>query len=187
MKHGLAISKPVVDIDGEGEVEGFEDESPAELFKPVAKKVLRRKSSERIDVSHLLKVNMCYAMSYVACYAIGVWLTTFAVAGNSQTTTIFEAKFGWTEDETILYNSIISTSSQVGLAAGCFAGGPLINRGRRRGALIANLIGIVSSAITMVGTVPFLTLGRLLLGLAAGVYNVIFGKMICETMPEKLA
>ena len=138
-------------------------------------------------MSHLLKVNMCYAMSYVACYAIGVWYTTFSLTGNSQTTTVFEAKFGWDEDETTLNNTIISSSAIVGLSIGSFLGGPLIKIGRRKGAIIANLIGIVSAAITMAGTTPFLTIGRFFLGIAAGMYNVIFGKMIVETMPEKLS
>ena len=39
----------------------------------------------------------------------------------------------------------------------------------------------------MIGTVPFLTIGRLLLGVAAGVYNVVFGKMIVENMSTQLA
>ena len=109
------------------------------------------------------------------------------MAGNAQTTTVFEAKFGWTTDETILYNTIISSSAIVGLAIGSFLGGPMIKTGRRKSAIIANILGIVSSLITMIGTTPFLTFGRLLLGVAAGIYNVIFGKMIIENMPEKLA
>ena len=39
----------------------------------------------------------------------------------------------------------------------------------------------------MVGSTPFLTLGRLLLGIAAGLYNVIFGKVILENLPAELA
>ena len=105
-------------------------------------KLMRRQSSERTDVSHLLKVNMWYTMSYVLCYALGVNYSTFALAGNAQTTKVFEAKFGWDEYETILYNTIISSSAIVGLAIGSFLGGPLIKIGRRRGAIIANIIGI---------------------------------------------
>ena len=130
---------------------------------------------------------MCYTMSYLSCYALGVWYCTFALSGNAQTTPIFEAKFGWTEDETTLYNTIISSSAIVGLTIGSFLGGPLIKIGRRKGAIIANIIGIVGPAICMIGTTPFLTIGRLLLGVAAGVYNVIFGKMIVENTPVKLA
>ena len=121
------------------------------------------------------------------CYALGVWHTSFALSGNSQTTAIFQAKFGWSEDETIHYNTIISSMAIVGLTLGSFIGGPLIKNGRRKGAIIANVVAIVSSGIAMIGTVPFLTTGRFLLGVAAGIYNVIFGKMIVETMPEKSA
>ena len=126
-------------------------------------------------------------MSYVSCYALGVWYTTFALTGNSQTTPIFEAKFGWNEDETIFYNTIISSAAIIGLSIGSFLGGPLIKIGRRKGAIIANIIGILSALITMIGTTPFLVIGRLFLGVAAGAYNVIFGKMIVENMPESLA
>ena len=138
-------------------------------------------------MSHLLRVNRAYALSYVACYALGVWHTSFALTGNAQTTAIFEARFGWTGDETIHYNTVISSASIVGLTVGSFLGGPLIRRGRRKGAIIANVLGIISSGIAMIGTVPFLIFGRFVLGIAAGVYNVIFGKMVIETMPEKSA
>ena len=39
----------------------------------------------------------------------------------------------------------------------------------------------------MLATVPTLTMGRVLTGIAAGVANVCFGKMITENMPEKTA
>ena len=94
---------------------------------------------------------------------------------------------GWTEQETIYYNTIISSSSIVGLVIGSFAGGPLIKCSRRRGAIIANLMGIASSSFSMLGTIPFLIIGRSFCGFAAGMYNVIYGKMILENLPEQLA
>ena len=100
------------------------DKDEKEVFGP--RKVLKQQSSERTDVSHLLKVNMCYAMSYFMMYGLGVWYTAFVLGGNGQTTQIFEAKFGWTEDETVLYNTIISSSGLVGMTIGSFTGGPLI-------------------------------------------------------------
>ena len=39
----------------------------------------------------------------------------------------------------------------------------------------------------MFGTIPFLIISRFVLGIATGLYCVIFGKMICENLPEKLA
>ena len=130
---------------------------------------------------------MGYALAYASCYALGVFYTGFALSGNAQTTTIFEAKFGWDEDETIFYNTLISSAAIVGLTAGAFIGGPLIKLGRRRGAIISNFIGIISAAIPMIGSIPFLVIGRFLLGFASGINNVVYGKMIVETLPERLA
>ena len=59
--------------------------------------------------------------------------------------------------------------------------------GRRRTAIIAHILAILDSAICMIGTTPLLTLGRLLGGISAGILNVVFGKMITENMPERLA
>ena len=159
------------------------------VFKPKSKarKRIVRQASELVDVSNLLRINKGYVTGYVSCWAIGVWYYAFALGGNTQTTTIFEAKMGWTEDETIFYNTVISSAAIVGLVVGSFAGGPLIKNGRRRGALIANAMGVASAVFAMFGSVPFLTLGRFCNGFAAGTYNVIYGKMILENLPDKLA
>lgn len=130
---------------------------------------------------------MGYIFAYLGCYAFGVSYTAFAISGNAQTTDVFKAKFAWDKNETILYNTIISSSAVVGIAVGSFAAGPLIKLGRRKAAIVGNLVAIISSAICMIATVPFLTIGRFFLGVAAGIYNVVFGKMIVENMPEQLA
>ena len=39
----------------------------------------------------------------------------------------------------------------------------------------------------MVGTIPFLAFGRFLVGVASGIYNVSFSKMIVENMPNYLS
>ena len=126
---------------------------------------------------------MCYTLPYMLMYGLGTWYCAFAIAGNGATTPVFEAKFGWTEDETILYNTIISTAGIVGLTIGSFIGGPMISRGRRSGAIIANLICIFGALVCMVGNTAFLTAGRIFVGIAAGIYNVIFGKCVVENMP----
>ena len=159
------------------------------IFEPKSKasKRIVRQASECVDVSNLLKINKGYVTGYVVCWAIGVWYYSFALCGNTQTTTIFEAKMGWTKDETIFYNTLISSAAIVGLVIGSFAGGPLIKNGRRRGALIVNALGIASAVFAMFGSTLFLTLGRFCNGFAAGTYNVIYGKMILENLPDKLA
>ena len=140
-----------------------------ELFKPQHKRIDRKQSSLRVDASSLLSVKLSYIIPYVLFHALGVFHSSFSTAGNAQTTTIFQAKFGWTEDETVLYNSIISASAAVGQFVGCISAGSLIKKGRRKGIVIASIFAITGSGITMIGAIPFLSFGRFLVGCAAGV------------------
>ena len=162
-----------------------EVEEEPELFKPHQRTIDRQQPSQ--SGSKLLSVNLSYIIPYVLCHALGVFYSSFSVAGNSQTTTIFQAKFGWTEDETMFYNTIISGSAMVGQFLGCISAGKLIQKGRRRGAVIANSIAIIGAGMTMIGTIPFLTFGRFSVGVAAGIYNVALSKMIVENMPVYLS
>jgi len=41
---------------------------------------------------------MRYIVPYVLCFALSTWNCTWAIAGNANTTTVFEAKFDWTKD-----------------------------------------------------------------------------------------
>ena len=74
---------------------------------------------------------MCYCFFFTACWGLSVFQTTFSLVSNTNTTPIFEAKFGWDKDETIVNNSIISAAAIVGLTIGSFLGGAIIPKGRR--------------------------------------------------------
>lgn len=128
---------------------------------------------------------MCYCVCFTACWGLGTWQTTWSLAGNTQTTNVFEAKFGWDKDEAILYNTIISTAGIVGLTIGSFLGGSLLSLGRRRTVIIAQAMAIVAALITMIEHTVTLSIGRVILGTGAGVMNVAFGKMITETIPAQ--
>ena len=125
-------------------------------------------------------VNMTYVIAYTTVYGIGTFQCAWCIVGNAQTTKVFETKLGWDKDETILYNTIISSSAIIGLAIGCIFGGGLLTRGRRKMAFYAHSIAIISSGICMSDTVLFLTLGRFVLGFAAGLCNLIYSKSITE-------
>ena len=47
-------------------------------------------------------------------------------------------------------------------------------------------MAIIASGVSMVTHTAALTVGRLILGIAGGLVNVVFGKMINETIPEHL-
>ena len=130
---------------------------------------------------------MLYVIAYTACYGLGTWHCAWAIVGNAQTTKVFAAKFDWDKDDTIFYNTIISSQGMIGLALGSIGGGMLIKIGRRKTAIIAHIIAMCSSAICMYDSVFCLTLGRLILGISAGLANIVYGKSITENFPEKLS
>lgn len=85
----------------------------------------------------MLEVRMSYLVLFTAFYGFGTWHATWALAGNSQTTPVFEAKFGWTEDETITNNTLISSAGILGFFLGSLVGGHLLRIGRRKAAILA--------------------------------------------------
>ena len=90
-----------------------------------------------IDPSDLLCINQGYLTAYTLFNAFSVFYCAWAIAGNGNTADVFQDKFGWDDDETILYNTIISSFGIVGLAVGSFLGGELITRGRRKAFMAA--------------------------------------------------
>ena len=80
---------------------------------------------------------MCYCLLYTVTYGIGTWQCSWAVSGNANTTAVFEAKFGWDKDKTIVYNTIISTAGVIGMSIGCLVGGSILKFGRRNSTIIA--------------------------------------------------
>lgn len=130
-----------------------------------------------------LRPNLCFLHSYAFALGIGVWQLCWVFAGNSQTTHIFEAKFGWDKEDTKFYNAIISTSGVIGTMAGSLIGGKVIETGRRKAALYWQVLAIVGAAITQIGTVPWLCFGRFLNGITAGIATNVMGKSLDDTVP----
>ena len=99
---------------------------------------------------------------------------------------IFTAKFGWTEEEAIFYNTMISTAGIFGLMIGCILGGKMLKFGRRNTIIICQLICIFGTAITMIVHPATLIGGRVILGIGAAMMNIVFGKIVCETLPPQI-
>ena len=81
---------------------------------------------------------------------------------------------------------MITSAAIIGVAVGSIAAGKIITYGRRKSALISATLAIVSSIVSLRHTVEFLTAARFLLGLAAGLFNVVFAKSMNENHPEEL-
>lgn len=126
-------------------------------------------------------------MGYTFCLGVGVLQTSFGFNGNTVITPVFQAKFGWTDDETIFNNTLISTSSIIGMMVGSLVGGKTITIGRRKAAIYVEILAIVGAGISLVRTVPTICLGRFLYSVTAGHTNIIMGKSIDETLPSELS
>ena len=138
------------------------------------------------QVNEKLEINMKYCFWFTVAYGIGTFQTAWAASGNANTHVIFRDKLGWDEDEAVLYNTIVSTAGVLGLFIGSFLGGLILKLGRRPTVIIAQALGIASALPSMIVNVPMLTIARLLCGTSAGIYNVVFGKLITETLPPQI-
>ena len=132
-------------------------------------------------------MNLCYVVPLICTYILVLWHTSWANSGNTMTAQIFEAKLEWDDDETILYNTIITSAGVIGMIPGSIIGGTLIQKGRRRAAIIVQVGAIIACTVTMREIVECLAFGRFLLGIAGGCMNVIFSKVLAENFSDRLA
>ena len=96
---------------------------------------------------------------------------------------MIKAKFGWTAEENVFYNTIMSSSSILGALLGAIGGGVIIKFGRRKVLLWFNIVAAIAITLTMFLSVELICLGRLLFGICAGVFLVAAPKMLDETIP----
>jgi MFS family permease len=96
------------------------------------------------------------------------------------------AKFGWNDDETKLYNSLLTNISLIGIMVGAIAGGPIITYGRRRGVFLISALMLIGVVLTLILTLPTMIIGRFITGFAGGVYQICGIKAVQETVPGNL-
>ena len=75
----------------------------------------------------------------------------------------------------------------IGATIGCLAGGMAISIGRRKAGLIWQLLAIAGAGICMVTHPICFAIGRLLIGIAAGIFNNVMGKSLDETVPIEVS
>ena len=126
-------------------------------------------------------------MLYTGIWGFGSWTTTFASAGMTNTTPVLIEKFGWDEDEAILYNTTISSCAIVGLVIGGFVAGLLVPMGRRRTIFISMTLCMLGALISMIAHEVTLGLGRFVLGTGAAIFNIAISKSVLETIPGHIS
>ena len=63
------------------------------------------------DIIKHYKINKFYVFFYALTIGINGICVAWTTGGNNQTAPIFAAKFGWSEKETMYYNTMINFSS----------------------------------------------------------------------------
>lgn len=96
-------------------------------------------------------------------------------------------KFGWNHEEAMLYNTLISNSSILGLFIGSVVASQIISIGRRKAILLMNVLIAIGTGISLILTIPTLIIGRLISGFAAGVLTICVNTCIYETVPLTMA
>jgi MFS family permease len=96
---------------------------------------------------------------------------------------VIKAKFGWTKDEAVLFNTLISAAAIFGVVCGSLVGGRFIQGGRRRALIIFNMFAAVAVGLTMFLNLALIIIGRFFFGFCCGVFSVAGPKMLDETVP----
>ena len=97
------------------------------------------------------------------------------------------AKFQWDESQAKTYNTLITTAGVLGVAFGSLVGGKTVTIGRRKAAILTQLLAIVGAALTMVLNLPMICIGRFICGITSGHANIIMSKSIDETVPSEVS
>mmetsp|Transcript_17562 Transcript_17562/g.12526 ORF Transcript_17562/g.12526 Transcript_17562/m.12526 type:complete len:277 (-) Transcript_17562:580-1410(-) len=95
---------------------------------------------------------------------------------------VFQDHYVWTNEESDLYNTLISTIGLIGSAIGSLLGGKILQYSRRRGVVIFDIVAIVGLSLMMIQNVTALLIGRFIYGFGCGVLStattVIIGDMV---------
>jgi len=86
-----------------------------------------------------------------------------------------------------LWGSLIANAAVLGVMIGSLISGPIISKGRRKVMLLCNLAAAIFTTLTLFETVPTILIGRLGLGISAGIANGCVGKSVVENVSNKLS
>jgi len=131
----------------------------------------------------LLVIKKWEMWKYILSMSWGTILVGWGILGNASCAPILIVQFGWDEEETKLYNSILSTIGLLGIMMGSIFGGPIITYGRRQAIFIMFFIMPIGVGLTLIRTLPTMVIGRFITGAVSSVYQMCNIKAVQETVP----
>jgi len=140
---------------------------------------------EITNAEDMLVIRKWQMWRYILAMSWGTILVGWGILGNASCAPILIAQFGWDEEETKLYNSILSTVGLFGIMMGSIFGGQIITYGRRKAIFIMFFVMLVGVGLTLIQTFPTMVIGRFTTGAASSVYQMSNIKAVQETVPSK--
>ena len=110
-------------------------------------------------------------------YLLGTW---------NRINHIMVAKYGWSGDEQIFYETFIGSTPVMGIILGRLIGSPLVNKGRFRCIITGAVVMIVGISSMLFLNIYSFLVGRLIYGLGAGLFFASGPRYIEECSPPQL-
>jgi MFS family permease len=98
----------------------------------------------------------------------------------------FEAKFKEFEDSPTLYQSLLGSSGILGTTIGAISGGTILKIGRKNTFILASVLGLIGSSLSLVESMTWILSGRLIYGVGCGIFSIVGPRFIEETVPDRL-
>lgn len=117
-----------------------------------------------------------------ATSAVGNLLVGCNLAGFNQSAEVVSAQLGWKGDANI---AIANDCAVLGLMFGSLFAGKIMEIGRKRTAMLANIIGIVGCLPQLILSIYGFAIGKLIMGFGGGLMIVTCSVYIAESLPSK--
>ncbi len=99
---------------------------------------------------------------------------------------IMIAKYQWSDDEVIFYETFIGITPTVGSLIGRLLGTPLVNKGRFRCIIIGTIVMLYGISLMLVFNIYSFLAGRLIYAVGAGMFFTSSPRYIEECSPPHL-
>jgi len=128
-----------------------------------------------------------YSISFVACLGSIFFWYSLTVYNPCSYSIAMANKWDTNTDLYLIYQGIITACIPFGAIFGSYYSYTALAKGRRIGLMIADLLGLVGVAFSLLQGIVFLCFGRLICGIAIGLNSVIIPIYIREMSPNKIA
>jgi MFS family permease len=109
--------------------------------------------------------------------------SALSASGTAMPALIAQLDWG---DNAGFYATILTSCAIAGIGIGATFGGSLVSKGRKRMVILFNIVGIISSCMSLILNTWVLFVARFLFGLASGIFICATPKILEESIPHSV-